>query len=211
MLAGMAVIVGLFVLILLARGLLTGAPDNEPAALSAAAVEAREDLMRKGYFVCLENAGDEGLCLTRFGRIMWYPRDATECMGIGERVDKILALGGEPKWRDLFKNERCARRGMPHSGKAVTAGEKAGPNTPWERCATGFSSRTHCREKYGNHLWYPHKKDACGLPRRKAEEYMEERRKKPPERRRPIGWRYLFENERCWRLGQEFSQPKLPT
>jgi hypothetical protein len=211
MFAALAILVGVVALAVVLSEFLPGESDNEPPVLSAAAVEAREDLMRKGYFVCLENAGDEDLCLTRFGRMMWYPRDGVECAGIGERVDKVLALGGEPKWRDLFKNERCARRGMPHSGKAVTAGEKAGPDTPWERCAMGFSRRTHCHEKYGNHLWYPHKNDACGFPKGVVDSEAEEWRKKSPKRRRPISWWFLFENERCWRLGHEFSQPKLPT
>lgn len=208
MLAGLAVVVGLVVLALAARGLFNG---NEPPALSASAVEAREGMLELLYFTCMDATADEGRCLNRFGQMTWYPRDAEECVGIGARVDKIIGLGGEPKWRDLFKNERCTRRGLPYSVEAVTAGQEAGPNTPWERCATGFSSRKHCHEKYGNHLWYPHKNDACAFPKGVVDREAEEWRKRSPEKRRPISWWFLFENERCWRLGHEFSQPKLPT
>ena len=195
----MRVVVGLMLgLVLLAAG------------AARADLAYREDLMRKGYFVCLARAGDEDLCLNRFGRLMWYPRDAEECEGIGARVEKVIALGGEPKWRDLFKNERCARRGLPHSVEAVNAGEKQGPDSQWERCIANFGYRPNCREKYGNHLWYPHKEGTCPREKKFLAREMKEYWAKRPEKRRAPYWYFFFQNERCWRLGREFHEPRLP-
>lgn len=191
------------------------------AAAARADLAYREDLMRKGYFVCLARAGDEDLCLNRFGRLMWYPRDAEECEGVGARVDKVISLGGEPKWRDLFKNERCARRGLPHSVEAVNAGERAGPDGPYAKCDQGFANRYYCDEEFGGYLWYPHGdgNKSCHISTQFVGLQMEHFWSRPPPelhtgpdwaRRKPPIWRSMFRNERCWRLGQKFHAPKLP-
>ena len=180
------------------------------AGAARADLAYREDLMRKGYFVCLARAGDEDLCLNRFGRLMWYPRDAEECEGIGARVEKVIALGGEPKWRDLFKTERCARLGLPHSDEAVNAGERAGPDGPYARCDAQLLARPLCHEEIGNHLWFPHKQDACALIKRYVSGDMEEFWRRRPEMRNHPYWSQIFRNERCWRLDLEFHKPRLP-
>jgi hypothetical protein len=174
--------------------LLAGAAISVPA--HAEMTEADKQGMR-AFTACLdEPGGDEAGCIEELGRYAWYPRDDATCKAVGARVDRIIGLGGDPVWRDLFQNERCARLGMPHgaAGLPIQPGsEAAGVFTACEdKWGWGI-----CVEMFGRHEYFEvDSKDSC-----KSSTYLFN---KPNADIEIKWWRRLLKNERCWRLGEAY-------
>ena len=175
------------------------------AAVSAGTGPARAEMTEadeagmQAFTACLDEAGnDEDACIKKLGRYGWYPRDEEGCITIGARVEKVLEIGGIPKYSDLFKNERCARLGLPHGQKAAAAGIMGIGNERYTGCGLESISADYpgCESEAGQHLWYPRKKRDCLFPRIALEKdvgavyFMQ--------------WFSLFETERCHRLGKEY-------
>ncbi len=154
------------------------------------------------FAACLDEAGnDEDSCLEKLGRYAWYPREEAVCEIIGARVEEVLELGGAPKYRDLFMNERCARLDLPHGKTAAAAGATRIGNENYAICGVeGSSSRLpQCADVVVRHLWYPVSSVYCKstVMRLRSGE------------RSPIYayWSLLFETERCRRLGGTYYKP----
>lgn len=160
----------------------------------------RDNLRRAQFTACVKAAGGgETTCMEKLGRPAWYPADERACAAIGARIETVLRLDGLPKWQDLFKNERCARLGLPGSETAAADGARRQVSSRWESCFTDKSRPYFCAEQLGRHVWHPVNGDHCSdmtgwiaRDRRDGD---------------PIPWDYLFYNERCWRL--DFRQIRL--
>lgn len=144
---------------------------------------------------CLDETGDnEDACSEKLGRYAWYPHDSATCEAVGTRVDNIIGLGGNPVWRDLFQNERCARLGMPHG----IAGLPSPPDSPTGRKLNACEKKWSwdpCVELLGRHEMFDvdAKDGSCGR--------IAYNLNKPNADLEIKWWRRWFRNERCWRLG----------
>lgn len=127
----------------------------------------------------------------------YWRADPVGCQAVGAKVDAIIQAGGDARFRDLYYNERCARLGMPHSGTAAIDEEGYNPNHPFTECLArpGFID-SYCFEELGRHMLHPRGAGSCGVQRRSTIQLVEEGKL-------PILWEWLFENERCWRLGMQ--------
>ncbi len=155
--------------------------------------------------ICMEETGnDDVACLARQGGWYdWRPTKAS-CRFVGTRVDSIIKAGGQAKWRDLFRNERCARLNFPHGSVAAAAGGKVVPDHPYARCLfrnSGFGSS--CDESMGRHSFYPSTTGRCVYHRRALRERQQEQ-----EEPGSLSLGDPFENERCWRLGLPHFESK---
>lgn len=152
---------------------------------------------QRAFVACLDKTGgDEDSCIETLGRYAWYPRDNATCEIIATRVAKILTVGGDPIWSDMFRNERCARLGLFFSEQALP--DKAtGGSAPLTVDCREARPVSHCREMHGRHLWNP-AGDAslCESVADLQERYL------------PSGlsdqWGDWFRNERCHRLGDSY-------
>lgn len=149
-----------------------------------------------------ETGGDGAACLARQGGWYDWAASKTACRFVGERVDAVIAAGGDAKWADLFRNERCARLGLPHGPVAAAAGDRVVPDHPYVQCVTLKAGRSvYCDDSMGRHAYYPYKKASCEHFR----DTLPELHQKP---RRPYSPSASFENERCWRLGLPHFESK---
>lgn len=173
------------------------------ASASAGAGFARAEMTEAdkagmlAFDACLdENGSDEGVCTEKLGLFAWYPRNDTICEAIGKRVNNIIELGGNPVWRELFQNERCARLGMPHGA----AGLPSPPNSTLRQQYTVCRNNPVqfiCLELIGRHEDLPTLNEiVCPS--------MARRLSKAGKRIYFRWWDTWFENERCWRLGGMF-------
>ena len=196
------------------------------AALLAAAVadagQAHAELTeadkvgQRAFIACLdENGNNEDDCFDILDRYAWYPRDASVCESVAARLKISLAAwddaGGQPKpepfsdamkshSRDLFFNERCARRGLPHNIEAARDPDTPGLRSEYNAClAETGASIGSCNEQLGEHRYYPTNDGDCAFNLSTIT--------------RDIGagwhslWSTLFDNERCRRLGLTFALP----
>ncbi len=185
-----------------ATGLMLGLVLLAAGAARAEMTPADEASMRT-FAACLdENGGDEDACVGKLSLYAWYPVDDKVCDTIGVRVEKVIELGGQPKWRDLFRNERCARLGLPHGAGAARAGTRWDQQEPYAQCSELEIDWRDCKEELGRHAWHPYDENDClrtlrGL--RKQEQIMDPNR--------PYIWFMLFHTERCRRLGFAYFEP----
>ena len=160
---------------------------------------------RDPFQQCLaDGSSSETECLSRLGEtIDWRPTQAA-CRFVEGKTGAIIEAGGQVRWIELFYNERCARRGLPHDATAAAAGAKVDFESPFVQCAGDekYSHPIQCYELLGRHSFHPRWKSFCvvtaGWIRRfRSGEY-------------PLSLASLFEHERCWRLGlprYEADQP----
>lgn len=172
------------------------------ALLALAPFQARAQATETDPFlVCPDADGGEGDdCLAPLPVwYAWIPNDA-ECRQVGAKVDAIVQAGGQAKWTDLFRNERCARLDLPHGLIAATSGNKVVlaapadptvPDNPYARCTYYFG--TECDEELGRHSYYPSTVDVC--------EHYRDSLSKAFLGDHPMFIDYSFQNERCARLG----------
>ncbi len=153
------------------------------------------------------NQGTEPLqCLDKLGDpYSWNPTE-TACRFVGEKVEAIIAAGGDAKWRDLFYNERCVRLGLPHSRTAAEPGDNIHPHARDSQCMREIMDASNCWDILGRHSKYPKLGQfACEYEIRA----LRTRRDALAPLFRPRSWRMsdsmlwpdAFTNERCWRLG----------
>lgn len=156
-----------------------------------------EDSRRKSFLACLkERSNDENICLEKLGYQAWYPREEPDCMAVAERIDAVLAVGGLPRWPDLFRNERCARLSMPHHEDAAAAGDRSYVDSLYLSCYNADYNHLVCGDIHGRHKRYPRNADDCDAIGSMLS--------------RGLGvtqWETIFENERCWRLGLPHFKP----
>lgn len=213
-LLGLAVVTGLTLLLLGVGEFLQSkrldAPNATGPALSVVELVLREESLRELYTGCLATNGTENYCVRLLGPMAWYPRDAAKCEGIGARVDKVIELGGEPKYQDLYKNERCARLALPHSADAANIGESVGPDGPYAACETTppYNESDFCTDELGEYRYFPHKERYCPVSKSGVKKFFGRYWKIPLEKRPAPEWIWFFRNERCWRLDKEFHQPE---
>jgi hypothetical protein len=157
------------------------------------------------FLVCPDADGGEGDdCLAPLPVwYAWVPNKA-ECRQVGARVDAIIQTGGQAKWTDLFRNERCARLGLPHGPVAAAAGNKVvlaspdPPDNPYALCHYYFGSE--CDEKLGRHSYYTSGEGLC----ENRLEYLS----KEWSGDGSLSIEYPFQNERCARLGLPHFEPE---
>lgn len=146
---------------------------------------------------CLdENGNDEVYCIRKLGRDGWYPRDDKTCKSVAARVDKILAVNGDPVWRDLFQNERCARLGMTNSSLALPDKNPV-ESKLWPVECRKKRKNTRCYEIYGRHEWNP-------VGAQLVCEHYANVPIKYPDSAQKEWWDYWFKNERCRRIGRPY-------
>jgi len=158
----------------------------------------------RAFAACVaEDDGSVATCIARLSLYAWYPRDHDNCSKIGAGVDKIIALDGQPKWINLFRNERCARLGMPHGAVAARAGGRWDPNEGYAQCSEFGPGGISCEDEIGRHAWHPYDEGDCPGSGLEAQR----------EHRSRVGgqyiWRMLFETERCRRLGLPYLTPEV--
>lgn len=142
---------------------------------------------------CVEQGAGETACLARLGeQFDWRPTEAA-CRFLEAKTEAIIEAGGDVRYRDLFYNERCVRLGFPYGETAAKAGVKVTPDSPFEQCRRKENTLlTDCSEELGQHAqteW----ESVCYFSRN---ELREDRTTNELS-----SWLYLFDNERCWRLG----------
>jgi len=158
--------------------------------------EADREGMR-AFAACLaETERDEAACVEKLSLYAWYPANDKTCAMIGARVERVISLDGQPKWSDLFRNERCARLGMPHGEWAARAGARWDPEERYARCDEFDSYNVSCIEVFGQHAWHPYKEKICQSTVRGLTKQVHKRKAGKPYFRD-----MLFETERCRRLG----------
>ena len=175
------------------------------ALLAAGAARAEmtgaDEAGMRAFTACVEEAGgDEDVCVDKLGLYAWFPLRDTACETVGARVEKVIELDGQPKWRDLFRNERCARLGLPHGAGAAKAGVRWNQLDRYAQCSELEIDWRDCKEELGRHAWHPYDENDCltrGL------EYQ----KKNKNPNHPYIWFMLFETERCRRLGFAYFKP----
>lgn len=164
-----------------------GAPDPERVKLE----NDRADLdsaRRANFLACLkENSEDEQACLEKMGIHAWYPSDEKDCVAVATRIDKVFAAQGLPRWPDLFRNERCARLGMPHHEEAAAAGTIEFEDRSYAKCYNIDYMAYTCDDIHGRHRRFRDSEKECRAIGDLAFDYP--------------AWELVFENERCWRLG----------
>ena len=177
---------GALIVALLCALLLAGPPA---AAQSVAIVDP--------FPACMDETGDGKACLERQGG--WYDWAASEaaCQFVGDKVDAIIAAGGDAKWADLFRNERCARLGLPHGPVAAAAGVRFDPDHPYRRCLVLLTDND-CFEILGRHSFMPYTENSR-LENRIAEDYRAGEWPDEP--------KDSFKNERRWRIGFPHFEP----
>lgn len=126
----------------------------------------------------------------------WTPTEPV-CRSVGKKVDAIIEAGGEVKWADLFRNERCARLGLPH-GVAAMADVLADENSPFVKCVTRNSFDNRCMDELDRHSFLPPEIKLCSMYRDTLSETS------PDEE--PL-LQYPYKNERCWRRGFTHYEP----
>ena len=184
------------------RGLFAAAATLLTTALAGslpAPAEMTEDdrAGQRTFAACLdENGGDEAVCVEKLSLYAWYPANDKTCAMIGARVERVISLDGQPKWSDLFRNERCARLGMPHGEWAARAGARWDPEERYARCDEFDSYNVSCIEVFGQHAWHPYKEKICQSTVRGLTKQVHKRKAGKPYFRD-----MLFETERCRRLG----------
>ena len=162
-------------------------PEKDSAGLDSA--------RRAGFLACLdESNGDEQVCLEKMGLLAWYPRDETECVAVAARIDAVLAVEGLPRWPTLYRNERCARMGMSHHEEAAVAGTAEFDDRSYVDCyKIDYMAPNVCDDIHGRHRWSGGSDKECKAIGDIAF--------------KSLLWEMLFENERCWRLGQPHREP----
>lgn len=154
--------------------------------------EADKEGMR-AFAACLdENGGDEEDCVGKLGRYAWYPRDDAACEAVASRIDEILDVGGDPIWKDVFQNERCARLELFFSTKALPDKQTGESGLQTIDCRNAKPASL-CYNMHGRHLWNPI--GATLLCEMVASGLM-----KYPALIPTKWWDSWFRNERCQRL-----------
>lgn len=154
-----------------------------------------------------ETSGDDKTCLARQGDWASWTASEAACRFVGKKVDAIVEAGGQPKWANLFYNERCARLGLPHGPVAAAAGNKATGGTwivldhPYAQCVyLDRGNSDNCDDSMGRHAFYPLRPAICEGFSDDLPDYRREHEK-------PYSLSTSFENERCWRLGYPHFEP----
>jgi len=149
---------------------------------------------RSSFLICLEETGgEENICLEKLGLFAWYPGDEAECAEIAERIDAVFAVEGLPRWPALFRNERCARLGMPHNNEAAAAGTAEFDDRSYVDCYNIDYMVYTCDDLYGRHKRFRGSDKECRAIGNMAAKHLL--------------WEMVFENERCWRLGMPHGEP----
>lgn len=170
-------------------------------AVSLAPVPAQAVAQDDPFPACMtETGGDGKTCLARQGGWYDWAPSAAACRFVGEKVDAIIAAGGDAKWADLFRNERCARLGLPHGPVAAAAGASFLPDHPHTRCRLRTGLNFLCDEPFGRHGFAPVSEVSCSV------QYFIAKRYRAGEL--PYSPDDAFQNERCWRLGLPHFEPE---
>lgn len=157
-----------------------------------------ENARQTRFVTCLdENGGDEQVCIEKMGVHAWYPRDKTECAAGVRRIDAVLAVKGLPRWPDLFRNERCARLGMPHHEDSVATSVKGYGDRSYLDCYNVDYNHVACDDIHGRHRRHRPSKDDCEAGGSTMSLILAN-----------ANWEANFENERCWRLGMPHHEPE---
>lgn len=146
---------------------------------------------------CLEESGGEQVCIEKMGVHAWYPKDKTECAAVVRRIDAVLAVKGLPRWPDLFRNERCARLGMPHHKDSVATSAKGYDDRSYLNCYNVDYNHVACDDIYGRHRRHRPGKDDCQAIGSTMSLILAN-----------ANWEANFENERCWRLELPHHEPE---
>lgn len=143
------------------------------------------------FLACLDkNSREEKACLDKMGINAWYPRDDTECVAVAKRINAVFAVGGLPRWPALFRNERCARLGMPHHEDAAAAGTVEFNDRSYIDCYNIDYNQIICGDIHGRHRQSPRSAKDCGAMSATLGRILDR-----------SNWESNFANERCWRLG----------
>lgn len=160
-------------------------------AMASSESVRRGNLQQTKFIKCLEDtSGNEQACLRKLGIQAWYPGGDADCEAVIKRIDTVLAVGGLPRWPDFFKNERCARLGMPHHAEAVASSAQDYNDRSYLDCYNVDYDYEVCDDIYGRHRRHRPSEEDCAAIADTISEIV----------KRP-GWEGSFMNERCWRLG----------
>lgn len=156
---------------------------------------AHDEAADDPFPACMAETGGEGTaCLERQGN--WYSWRVSEaaCRFVGARVDAVIAAGGEAKWTDLFRNERCARLGLPHGPVAAVGGTTAVSLSEQCMVLSGDCLEFLERHKWDSYWSCPAMQKSLTKAYRKGAF--------------PSILRDIFFNERCWRLNLPHFEPE---
>lgn len=165
------------------------------ASTAAAGLEER-------FLACARsNDGNEESCLDRFGWAAWMPWDDAACNAVAVRIGAVFEAGGLARTPDLFRNERCARLNRPHNEAAAAVGSLDSRDRAYAEChlPDRFIAFYACDDIVGIHMWRPDFDTDCP-----ATAKLTAMQHKNP---RNNAFIFLFENERCRRLGQQYFSP----
>ena len=157
----------------------------------------------RAFAACLDETGnDEDACTEKLGRYAWYPHGGATCETVGARVERVIDLEGQVKWRDLFMNERCARLDLPHNQTAAVAEITRIGKVPYFLCGPddGFAGSSSCGNELSRHFWHPWNNSSCRITMHAL--------MKDVEGISYSSWDSLFKTERCHRLGMDYFQPE---